>query len=209
MVAGTIIDVMTENEAREYVNRINSKAAEMGRLLLELKEREGWRVLGYRSWTQCLECEFSYSRKHLYELMSAAPVVEKLLPKGYNLNTAQAAAVATYPADLQAPIVEATANRYGKLTESNLRRVGDTLTQAIQTGYVNTGDGEISTPIDAALTREDEEAVRRQRDYIGQGGSREYICKAAEVYSQLWIDGQKIPVPDGEVLYISVWRQAA
>lgn len=157
---------LTAAEARALVDSINAKACEMGNLLLELKSRDGWRALGYATWSDCLAHEFAFSRKHLYELMRAAPVVERLSPMGYTLNTSQANALARYPVDLQAPIVQATAARYGKLTESRLTRVGDVLTQAVTTGHVD-ADGEHPAALDAALALEDREARLRQDEAIG------------------------------------------
>lgn len=162
----TVINPMTETEAREHVQQINASAVDIGRRLLELKEREGWRALGYKNWTACLNEEFVFSRKHLYSLMNAAPVAEKLLPKGYKLTTNQASTVARYPEDLQPAIVRGAKNRYGKLTESNLRRYGDTLQQAVETGYLDIRDGEKVTAFEAALTDEDVEALKRQKQYI-------------------------------------------
>lgn len=204
-----ILSIMGAEEAREIINKINSKAAEMGRLLLDLKEREGWRALGYASWTQCLRCEFEYSRKHLYELMNAAPVIEKLLPKGYNLNTAQADALADFPAELHEPIVEATISRYGDLSENKIRRVGGVFTQAVKTGYVNTGDGEISTPIDAALTREDEEAMLKQKQHIADNGKkREYLIRHEQVKTDARGRLLLADLPAGARVFVSVWIEA-
>lgn len=157
---------LTAAEARALVDSINAKACEMGNLLLELKSRDGWRALGYATWSDCLAHEFAFSRKHLYELMRAAPVVERLSPMGYTLNTSQANALARYPVDLQAPIVQATAARYGKLTESRLTRVGDVLAQAVTTGHVD-ADGQTPTAFDAALAYEDYEARQRRDAALG------------------------------------------
>ena len=63
---------MTEQEARQAVNAIRQSAAEIGRYLLDLRQRQGWKALGYRSFTAMLEGEFAYSRQHLYRLMSGA-----------------------------------------------------------------------------------------------------------------------------------------
>lgn len=158
--------LMTPDEARAAVMQINAHAAEMGRLLLDLRTREGWRALGYATWTDCLTREFAFSRKHLYELMRAAPVVERLSPFGYTLNTSQANALSRYPIELQAPIAQAAAARYGTLTESRITRVGDVLTQAVRTGYVE-ADGQTPTPIDAALAYEDYEARQRRDAALG------------------------------------------
>lgn len=160
----TIVEPMTEPEARDCVKRINHHATEMGRLLLDLKERQGWRALGYDTWTECLQKEFSQSRQWLYVMMRAAPVQERLSTQGYKLSTREADVLARYPDHLQEPILRATQKRYDKVTVSRLERIASVLTQAVETGHVETEPGE-STPIDQAYDLEDEEARKRQQAY--------------------------------------------
>jgi hypothetical protein len=195
----TIIESMTLNEARQYVARIRSTAEEMGKLLNELKKREGWKALGYRTWTECMEKEFPHSRKHLYELMKAAPVIEAIgeLPAGNNkLSSGQAAVVAQYPEELWPAIVSMTASRYDSITESRLERVGETLLQASRTGGVNVGDGSITVAVDEqidlertglslALDLEDEEARKRQWEYMNQGVKHISFKTISELASRL------------------------
>ena len=165
--AVTISLPMTADEARACVRAINSNATDMGRNLLELKEREGWRALGYANWTACLQNEFGYSRQYLYDLMDAAPVQERLSSTPYKLSTRAAVALAAYEVDLQPAILRTAAARYAKLTESNVTRVGDVMQTLARTGHVDLGNG-TSTPIDAALTAQDEEALKRQQQYIAE-----------------------------------------
>lgn len=178
--AVTIIDAMTRDEAESHVKAINNAAADMGRHLLDLKERHGWRALGYPTWTACLENEFRYSRKHLYELMNAAPVYERLSPTGNTLSLAAANALAAYDADLQPAILRTAQARYGALTESNVTRVGNVVETMARTGHVDTGSGE-STPVEAALTIEDSEALKRQQDYIAGNSKRTLVLKAEAI----------------------------
>lgn len=42
--------------------------------LLELYERQGWHALGYQSWREFCEHEFTVSTRHLYRLIAAAQV---------------------------------------------------------------------------------------------------------------------------------------
>lgn len=163
--------MMTREEAQEHVIAIRSAAADMGRRLLDLKERQGWRALGYETWTDCLEGEFSYSRKHLYELMKAAPVLEWMLPTGNKISTKAAAALANYPAEILPAIIQTAQARYGELTESNVSRVGRVIQEMTTTGHVDVGNG-TATPIDAALDVEDYESWRRQQTYIHDHAER-------------------------------------
>ena len=63
---------MSESEAQQAVNAIRRSAAEIGQQIRDLRERQGWKALGYHSFTAMLEGEFTYSRQHLYRLMNAA-----------------------------------------------------------------------------------------------------------------------------------------
>jgi DNA-directed RNA polymerase subunit F len=60
--------------AKLLVERIRSHIDEARKLVLELYEQEGWKVLGYDSWRQCVIAEFQYQENYLYKLLSAAKV---------------------------------------------------------------------------------------------------------------------------------------
>lgn len=164
-----IIDPMTEGEARAHVNAINAHVLDIGARLVDIRQREGWRALGYDCWTRFLEGEFAYSRKHLYELMRVAPVSEQLagvLPKVTTLSVKALDTLSEYPYELRPAIALAAVNRYGeKPTPSEMRRAADILTEATHTGHVDTGNG-TSTPIDAAFAEADYEAAQRQKQHI-------------------------------------------
>ncbi len=161
------VAMMTADEAKNRVQAVKNAAADMGRHLLELKEREGWRALGYANWTAFLEGEFQQSRQQLYEIMAAAPVLERLSATAYKLSTKAAYALSRFDEDLQPIILETTQARYGDVTESRITRVGDVIQTLVITGHVDTGNG-TSTPIDAALDNEDAEAHKRQQVYIAE-----------------------------------------
>jgi hypothetical protein len=59
----TILEVrsatMSAEEARNLVQRIQRQMADTRTLILSLKEREGWRALGYASWNECVTKEFN------------------------------------------------------------------------------------------------------------------------------------------------------
>src|SRR5574341_1296229 len=102
-----IIQSMTAEEAEQCRRNINAAAVSIGRNLLRLKESEGWAKLldeegkPYHSWSDCLSRGFSYSRNHLYELMRAAPVTERLQAEGKTINTDQALALNKFALELQ------------------------------------------------------------------------------------------------------------
>lgn len=176
-----IIEPMNVLQAREYVQRINNRAAEMSRLLLELKDRQGWKALGYTSWHECVKNEFAYSSQHLYRLLDTAQVnqtIAGVLP-GVNLPERHAREVKTFPQELQPAIVQiaqATAKAQGReATSGDYKRVGTVIQEAAITGAVDTGNGD-STPFTAALSVEQYEAMQRQQQQIRGTVDPKYDC---------------------------------
>jgi ParB family chromosome partitioning protein len=73
---------MTAQEARECISSIKSEAQSIRRRLLELDEREGWRVLGYGSIRECILSEFPQSKSNLYRQLEAARIEMNISPMG-------------------------------------------------------------------------------------------------------------------------------
>lgn len=69
---------MTEQEARQLINEINSGISTIGRKLLELYEGKGWEILGYNSWRECCIAEFEFSQSRVYQLLNNAQVIKTL-----------------------------------------------------------------------------------------------------------------------------------
>lgn len=55
------IRMMTQPEARECADQIREHFTEAKILILELHDRNGWKALGYKSWTECVRGEFADS----------------------------------------------------------------------------------------------------------------------------------------------------
>lgn len=76
--------LMTADEARRVIDGIREGLENVRTLLLDLHEREGWRVLGYESFVACAEAEFSASKSQAYRLLDAARLDAILSPIGEN-----------------------------------------------------------------------------------------------------------------------------
>jgi hypothetical protein len=63
-VSGVVM--MTMEEARACVERVKGGIEQMRRDLLELREREGWKALGYDSWRACAVAEFGVGLATVY-----------------------------------------------------------------------------------------------------------------------------------------------
>ncbi len=77
-----VIREMTHVEAKECVSKINSTLTNVRSLILELYERKGWEVLGYRSWRECVTKEFKQSERYLYRQLEAAQTEKNIWPIG-------------------------------------------------------------------------------------------------------------------------------
>lgn len=81
----TLTVMMNEPEARSVVKRINDDVIQDGALLLDFKEREGWRAMGYTSFKACCEIEFPDifgRRAQIYRLMDQSEVSKNVPPIG-------------------------------------------------------------------------------------------------------------------------------
>lgn len=78
MEAGTLVQLMTEAEARRCAEQIRRGMADVRYLLLDFHEREGWRALGYQNWRECAMTEFGYNERYVYYLLDAAKVERNL-----------------------------------------------------------------------------------------------------------------------------------
>ena len=93
---------MTETEARQCVDDIRQGIVGVRQKLLELYEREGWRVLGYGSWRECAQAEFGYSQAYAYRLLGWAEVERRVSPIGeMPVNEAQARPLARLDPEAQ------------------------------------------------------------------------------------------------------------
>jgi hypothetical protein len=73
---------MTIEEATAKHNELKSLHGVMRSMLLEMRDRKGWKALGYESWEDYGEKEWDYSRQHLHRLADAASVQISMSPLG-------------------------------------------------------------------------------------------------------------------------------
>jgi len=66
------IVMMDASQARTCVEKIKDRFGEVRTLVLDLYEREGWKALGYKNWTECASKEFGNHKVHTFRLLAAA-----------------------------------------------------------------------------------------------------------------------------------------
>jgi hypothetical protein len=73
---------MTPEEARTKHTELKSLESVMRSMLLEMRDRKGWRALGFSSWAEYGEKEWNYSLSQLDRLATAARIESFLPPIG-------------------------------------------------------------------------------------------------------------------------------
>ena len=73
---------MTPEEARTKHTELKSLESVMRSMLLEMRNRKGWRALGFSSWAEYGEKEWNYSLSQLDRLATAARIESFLPPIG-------------------------------------------------------------------------------------------------------------------------------
>jgi hypothetical protein len=103
------ITPMSAQEARECVAAIKGNLESLRLMLLKLRRRRGWEVLGYASWEDCARAEFGKSRSYVFQLVAAAEVeenlasqVESTIVDWQNLPISHLTALAKLPPEKQA-----------------------------------------------------------------------------------------------------------
>ena len=69
---------MTAIEARLLVQRINDQLNTLADDIWELKDREGWRALGYSTFRECAMAEFNFGQSRVYQLLAHAKAVHNI-----------------------------------------------------------------------------------------------------------------------------------
>ena len=67
-----VLAPMTKDEARQCVDAINNHLSEARELIYDLYTRDGWKALGYRNWTDCVENEFPMSSRNVWRELASA-----------------------------------------------------------------------------------------------------------------------------------------
>ena len=70
--------IMGEAEARMLVQKIRDNLNSLADDLWELKNREGWKALGYNSWRDCAMAEFDLSQSRVYQLLTHAQITRNI-----------------------------------------------------------------------------------------------------------------------------------
>lgn len=71
------VKLMNKAEATEAVGKINNNVLSAAALIRDFYNRDGWKALGYKSWTDCASKEFEHSKQRVFQLLDAATLIEE------------------------------------------------------------------------------------------------------------------------------------
>ena len=72
---------MTKEEAKDCVLLINENLGSAAAAMMELRDRGGWKSLGYNSWKECCREEFHRSPSYAFRLINAEKLKTQLAPR--------------------------------------------------------------------------------------------------------------------------------
>lgn len=193
-IAGTIQGLQMDLEtARQHVTRIHEHIdradyhlGQARQLIWELKEKEGWKVLGYSSWHKCVKDLFKQSSSSVYRQLDAALVELDLSPVGGigSIKERVLRPLANRNFDAEArQAIWACANEIvgegGKVTEGVINTVIEGFKDMLQSGATQDGDGNqhpITEPMQADLVARVRQIKLAHKDHIKHmDAKRDYI----------------------------------
>lgn len=197
---GAIVGLdMDTDTARHFVERIHEHLTrgdyhinQARKLILDFKERGGWKVLGYKSWRQCVMEEFEQSSATVYRQLDAALVELELSPNGgigeINERVLRPLTKRAYSAESRQLIWDISQDIVGaggKITSGVVESVVEGIKDWLTSGTVQSPDGE-QTPITEHLRADLTARVRQVRlahvDHIKHmGKQRDYILGGVAV----------------------------
>lgn len=152
--------MMPKSEAQALVQQIRDRAEDLASLLAELRDRKGWKALGYDSWALCCEEEFHYSRQHANRLIGAREVRARLESTGSTIPERHIRELNCVPEDQQAEVYEEACERSGgKPTAAVVREVAREFTDVARE-FIDEEDAFVSE------TSEDDETMDAIEDTV-------------------------------------------
>lgn len=177
---------------REHLVRADYHVNQARKLILDLKEQEGWKVLGYTSWHKCVTAEFQKSSSTVYRQLSAALVELELSPSGgigeINERVLRPLTKREYSAEARQAIwaiANDVVGEGGKVTEGVINAVVDGFKDMLQSGTAQDGDGNqhpITEVMKADLVARVRQVRLAHKDHIKRmGKERDYILGGVSI----------------------------
>jgi len=151
-----------------------------GKWLIEFRDREGWKALGYDTWTACVQQEFAAThggRAHVFRLIQNSQVLENIAEKGENPHVTRSESTKVSRRPATKPLIPVILTRH-------LAKLPAQLQRSIFERAVALGNGK---PTEPTVKRAVEEAM-----------------KAATPVKQIRLDETGFPIPEE---LIAIWNR--
>ena len=126
---------LTAHQARQLCKKIAQQAEDLRALLLQLRDGEGWRSLGYATWAACCEKEFGYTKRHANYLIQT-DAVKKQVGEIYPtpIKDSHAKALARVPEGKRQAVLDAATEQAGDkpVTAVRIRMATEEVEQAAE-----------------------------------------------------------------------------
>jgi hypothetical protein len=173
--------MMTKSEAIQCEQRIKDSAAALAAHLREMRDRQGYVALGFRSWTEYMESgRLGFSKATLYRRLTTDRLSQNETPRpqAHYLEISQA------PEHLQEVLTDAIDARIARgerVTAGTIRNLREIVVQGVTTGFVDDGEG---NPLSIAATDAERERVARQREHIDRSQGLRFAFEAEGIVAE-------------------------
>lgn len=243
-LSGTITNLnMDLDTARHHIERIREHLVradhhinQARKLILDLKECGGWKVLGYGSWHKCVTEEFHKSSASVYRQLNAALVELELSPNGrigeINERVLRPLTKRGYSTEAKQAIwaiSQEIVGEGGKITSGVVDAVIDGFKDMLVSGTIQDADGNqnpISEQMHGDLVARVRQVRLAHKDHIKRmGADRDYLVGGVKItgvktnsyarnaHVDVWglepINIEKITEAKrlGKTIYISLWTE--
>ena len=181
-VKADLVVQLSEAEARDLTDRIRSTAEDLWSLLLEAHDRQAWKALGYGTWAEYVQTEFSMSRVHAHRLMDQGRVIREIeaasgvaLPMGNTLSEREARDLKPHLEEVAGKVRDAVEQQRADQPDTPPERVAEITRRAV-------------TEERDRIVREREERaeIKRLNDMAPDGFDAEADKKSMHVRSALY-----------------------
>lgn len=195
-VEGLALDLDTARHMveriQEHLTRADYHANQARKLILDLREQEGWRVLGYPSWRECVMNEFERRSSTVYRQLNAALVELELSPTGGNVGEINERVLrpltkreySTESRRLIWDISQDIVGQGGKITSGVVDSVIEGISDWLKTGMVQSPNGDqnsITEHLRADLTARVREVRLAHKQHLKRmDATRDYILGGVE-----------------------------
>lgn len=171
---------------REHLIRGDYHLNQARKLILDLKDLQGWQVLGYKSWRECVMTEFTQSSASVYRQLNAALIELEISPNGgigeINERVLRPLTKRNFDAEARQAIwaiSQEIVSEGGKVTSGIVEAVVEGFKDMLASGAIQDADGNqhpISEQMHADLVARVRQVKLAQKDHIQRmGKERDYI----------------------------------